>query len=235
MNKTISDAKTAVADIRDGAVIMMGGFGLCGIPENLIAALREKGTKDLTIISNNAGIDAHGIGLLINNGQVKKMIMSYGGECKAFEEGALAGTLQVEWNPQGTLAERIRAGGAGLGGFYTPTGYGTVIAEGKETKEIDGKKFVFEKPLRADFAFIKAWRGDTLGNLQFKKTSRNFNQVMATAGKIVIAEVEELLEPGKIDPDSVHTPGVFVSHIFKGPKYEKHIEKLTVQKQTAKV
>ncbi len=235
MNKTIKNAKTAVAKIPDGASIMIGGFGLCGIPENLVAALKEKGAKDLILISNNAGTDEFGIGTLIKNGQVKKMIMSYGGECKAFEDGALAGTLQVEWNPQGTLAERIRAAGAGLGGFFTPTAYGTSVSAGKETREIAGKKHVFEKPLHADYAFIKAWRGDTLGNLQFRKTARNFNQVMATAAETVIAEVEELVEPGKLEPDLVHTPGVYVDHVFKGPKYAKPIEKLTLQKQPAKV
>lgn len=234
MNKTVKDAKTAVSAIKDGSVIMLGGFGLCGIPENLIKALKDHGAKDLTLISNNAGTDAYGIGTLIKNGQVKKMIMSYGGECKAFEDGALADTIQVEWNPQGSLAERIRAAGAGLGGFYTPTGFGTLIAEGKETREFDGKNFVFERPLHADFALVRAWKGDTFGNLQFHRTARNFNQIMATAGKTVIAEVEELLEPGKIHPDSVHTPGIYVDQIFKGAVYERPIEKLTVQKLAAK-
>ncbi len=229
MKKTVAGAKDAITDVQDGALIMCGGFGLCGIPENLIAALRDKGTKNLTLVSNNAGTDEHGIGLLIRNGQVQKMIMSYGGECKAFEDGALAGTIQVEWTPQGTLAERIRAGGAGLGGFFTPTGFGTKAAEGKETRVIDGRNFVFEKPLKADFAFIRAWRGDTLGNLQYRRTARNFNQAMATAAKTVIAEVENLVEPGQIPPDLVSTPGIYVDRIFQGPRYIKPIEKLTVR------
>ena len=227
--KVVAGPEEALSDLRDGAVIMVGGFGLCGTPENLLAAVRAKGVKNLTLVSNNGGTDEHGNGQLIKNGQVKKMIMSYGGECKAFEEMALAGTLQVEWNPQGTLAERIRAGGAGIGGFFTPTGYGTLVAEGKETRVIDGRNYVFEKPLRADFAFVKAWRGDRAGNLVFRKTSRNFNQVMATAAKVVIAEVEKLVEPGELDPDSVHTPGIFVDRIFQGAKYVKPIEKRTVR------
>jgi 3-oxoacid CoA-transferase subunit A len=178
-------------------------------------------------------VDTFGIGTLINNGQVKKMIMSYGGECAAFEQMALDGRLQVEWNPQGTLAERIRAGGAGIGGFFTPTGYGTPVAEGKETRQIDGRWHVFEKPLKADFAFIKAWKGDTLGNLVYRKTSRNFNQVMATAARRVFAEVEQLVKPGELAGDAVHTPGIFVDRIFQGPRYEKPIEKLTVRKREA--
>lgn len=234
MKKTISGAKQAVDKVFDGASIMIGGFGVCGLPENLIDALREKGAKNLTLISNNAGTDGHGIGLLIKNGQVRKMIMSYGGECKAFEEMALSGELEVEWTPQGTLAERMRAGGAGIGGFFTPTGYGTDIAKGKETREIEGRNYVFEKPLRADFSFVKAFKGDSLGNLQYRKTARNFNQVMATAGKTVIAEVENLVEPGQIEPDAVHTPGIFVDFIFKGPAFAKPIEKLTLQHEAAK-
>jgi 3-oxoacid CoA-transferase subunit A len=233
MDKRISSAADAVRDVFDGATIMMGGFGLSGNPEHLHRALREKGAKDLTIIANNAGTNEFGIGILIVNGQVKKMIMSYGGECKAFEEMALDGRLQVEWNPQGTLAERIRAGGAGIGGFFTPTGYGTKVAEGKETRQIDGRWMVFEKPLKADFAFIKAWKGDTHGNLVYRKTSRNFNQVMATAAKTVIAEVEQLVEPGELDGDMVHTPGIFVDKIFQGTQYKKPIEKLTVRKRDA--
>ena len=233
MDKSIASAADAVADIQDGAVIMMGGFGLSGNPENLTAALKAKGVKNLTIIANNAGIDTFGIGTLLCNGQVKKMIMSYGGECKAFEEGALAGTIQVEWNPQGTLAERIRAGGAGIGGFFTPTGYGTPVAEGKETRQIDGRWQVFEKPLKADFAFIKAWKGDTFGNLVYRKTSRNFNQVMATAAARIFAEVEQLVKPGQLDGDAIHTPGLYVDKIFQGPKYAKPIEKLTVRKREA--
>ena len=233
MDKRISSAEAAVAEVQDGATIMMGGFGLSGNPENLTAALRAKGVKDLTIIANNAGIDTFGIGTLICNGQVKKMIMSYGGECAAFEQMALDGRLQVEWNPQGTLAERIRAGGAGIGGFFTPTGYGTPIAEGKETRQIDGRWYVFEKPLKADFAFIKAWKGDTLGNLVYRKTARNFNQVMATAGKRVFAEVEQLFAPVQLDGDAIHTPGIFVDRVLQGVKYVKPIEKLTVRQRDA--
>jgi 3-oxoacid CoA-transferase subunit A len=233
-DKLAASAKEAVSKIPDGAMILCGGFGVCGLPENLFRALREHGAKNLTLVSNNAGTDAHGIGTLIQNGQVKKMIMSYGGECKAFEEGALKGTLQVEWNPQGTLAERIRAGGAGIGGFFTPTGYGTPVAEGKETRQIDGRWYVFEKPLKADFAFIKAWKGDRLGNLIYRKTARNFNQVMATAAKTVIAEVEELVETGQLPPDQIHTPGIFVDHVLKGERYEKPIEKLTLRREEAK-
>ena len=233
MDKTLSSAAEGVKDVFDGAVIMLGGFGLCGLPENLIAALRASGKKDLTLVSNNAGTDEHGIGTLIRSGQVKKMIMSYGGECKAFEDGALAGTIEVEWNPQGTLAERMRAAGAGIAGFYTPTGYGTLVAKGKETREFDGRWYVFERPLKADFAFVKAWKGDRFGNLVYRKTARNFNQVMATAAKLVVAEVEQLVEPGQLEPDSVHTPGIYVDRILKGPKYVKPIEKLTVRKRDA--
>ena len=233
MDKRISNAAEAVKGVFDGATILMGGFGLSGNPENLHRALRDQGTKNLTIIANNAGTNEFGIGMMIVNGQVKKMIMSYGGECKAFEEMALDGRLEVEWNPQGTLAERIRAGGAGIGGFFTPTGYGTKIAEGKETREINGRWMVFEKPLTADFAFIKAWKGDRYGNLVYRKTSRNFNQVMATAGKTVIAEVEHLVEPGALDGDLVHTPGIFVNHIFQGASYMKPIEKRTTRKKEA--
>ena len=226
-------AVAAVEDVRDGASILIGGFGLCGIPENLLAALRRKGVGNLTLIANNSGTDEHGIGPLIKNGQVKKMIMSYGGECKAFEEWVLSGRLEVEWTPQGTLAERIRAGGAGIGGFFTPTGYGTLAAQGKETRVIGGKPFVFERPLIADFAFVKAWKGDRHGNLVYRKTSRNFNQAMATAGKTVVAEVETLVEPGDLDGDAVHSPGLFVDKIFQGPRYVKPIEKHTVRKREA--
>jgi len=233
MDKRISDAAEAVKQVKDGAMIMVGGFGLCGTPENLLLALKAQGTKNLTLVSNNGGTDEHGNGQLIKAGQVKKMIMSYGGECKAFEEKALSGELEVEWNPQGTLAERIRAGGAGIGGFFTPTGYGTVIAEGKETRQIDGKWYVFEKGLKADFSFVKAYKGDQYGNLVYRKTTRNFNQAMATAGKVVIAEVEQLVPVGSLDPDSVHTPGIFVDMIFQVPRYLKPIEKLTVRKRVA--
>jgi len=233
MNKVVANADGAIRDIPDGARIMMGGFGLCGLPENLIAAVRRKGIKNLTVISNNAGVDDFGIGLLLQTRQVKKMIATYVGENKLFEQQVLNGELEVELNPQGTLAERMRAGGAGIGGFYTPTGYGTMIAEGKETREIDGKMYVLEKPLRAQFAFIKAWKGDRWGNLVYRKTARNFNAVMATAADTVIAEVEELVEVGQLDPDQVHTPGVFVDVIFQGTDYEKRIERRTVSKKEA--
>jgi 3-oxoacid CoA-transferase subunit A len=235
MNKTVASADEAVKKIADGATILVGGFGVSGVPENLLAALRERGAKNLTLVSNNAGLDEFGIGTLLKNGQVKKMIMSYGGECRAFEEMALDGRLQVEWNPQGTLAERIRAGGAGIAGFYTPTGYGTPVAEGKETRQFDGRWHVFERGLRADFALIKAWKGDQLGNLEYRKTARNFNQVMATAAACVIAEVEQLVEVGGLHPQHIHTPGVYVDHILKGAKYAKPIEKLTVRKAAAHV
>lgn len=233
MNKTVQSAADAVKQIKDGSTVLIGGFGVCGVPENLVAALREHGAKDLTLVSNNAGLDDFGIGTLIRNGQVKKMIMSYGGECKAFEELALDGRLQVEWNPQGTLAERLRAGGAGIAGFFTPTGYGTLVAEGKETRQFDGRWYVFERGLRADAALIKAWKGDPLGNLEYRKTARNFNQVMATAAERVIAEVENLVEVGGLHPDHVHTPGIYVDAVLKGPKYERRIEKLTVRRAAA--
>ncbi|MBI4668208.1 MAG: CoA transferase subunit A [Elusimicrobia bacterium] len=235
-DKTVIDAQEAVKDIPDGAVIVAGGFGLCGLPANLLAALNKKGVKNLTMISNNAGIDQWGIGPLLAAGQVKKMILSYGGENKYFERMALDGSLEVEWVPQGTLAERIRAGGAGIGGFFTPTGYGTIIAEGKEVRQIDGRWYVLEKPLKGDFAFVKAWRGDKQGNLVYRKTARNFNPMAAAAGKITIAEVEELVETGQIPPDQVHTPGIYVSRIFRGQYPEKPIERRTVRKrQTAAV
>ena len=230
MNKVVASADEAIKEVRDGASIMMGGFGLCGIPENLIAAVRRKGVKNLTVMSNNAGVDDFGIGLLLQTRQVKKMVATYVGENKLFEQQVLSGELEVELNPQGTFAERIRAGGAGLGGFFTPTGYGTPVAEGKESREIDGKMYVFEKPLRAQFAFIKAWKGDAWGNLVYRKTARNFNPVMATAADYVIAEVEELVELGELDPDKVHTPGIFVDAIFQGTG-EKRIERRTVRKR----
>ncbi len=229
MNKVLATADEAVALIPDGATIMMGGFGLCGIPENLIAALRRRGAKDLTVISNNAGIDDFGIGILLRSRQVRKMISTYVGENKEFERQFLTGEIEVELVPQGTFAERIRAGGAGIGGFFTPTGYGTLVAEGKETRTIDGVRYVLEAPLRADFAFVKGWKGDRVGNLVYRKTARNFNPVMATAANVTIAEVEELVEPGAIDPDQVVTPGIFVRHILKGAQYEKRIEKRTVR------
>jgi 3-oxoacid CoA-transferase subunit A len=229
MNKVLANADEAVALIPDGATIMMGGFGLCGIPENLIAALRRRGAKDLTVISNNAGIDDFGIGILLRSRQVRKMISTYVGENKEFERQFLTGEIEVELVPQGTFAERIRAGGAGIGGFFTPTGYGTLVAEGKETRTIDGVRYVLEAPLRADFAFVKGWKGDRVGNLVYRKTARNFNPVMATAANVTIAEVEELVEPGAIDPDQVVTPGIFVRHVLKGAQYEKRIEKRTVR------
>ena len=230
MDKTVRNADEAVADVLDGALIMMGGFGLCGIPENLIAALRRKGTRNLTVVSNNAGVDNFGIGLLLQTRQVKKMIATYVGENKLFEALMLKGELEAELNPQGTLAERIRAGGAGIPAFYTPTGYGTVIGEGKEVREFNGRTCVMERALRADFAFVKAWKGDPWGNLVYRKTARNFNPVMATAARVTIAEVEELTEVGRLDPDQVHTPGVFVHRIFQGENYEKRIEKRTVRR-----
>jgi len=229
MNKVLASAEEAAALIPDGATIMMGGFGLCGIPEHLIAALRQRGTKDLTIISNNAGVDDFGIGVLLRNRQVRKMISTYVGENKEFERQFLSGELEVELVPQGTFAERIRAGGAGIGGFFTPTGYGTLVAEGKETRTIDGKPFVLETPLHAEFAFVKAWRGDRVGNLLYRRTARNFNPVMATAAAVTIAEVEHLVEPGEIDPDHIHTPGLFVQRIVHYPTYEKRIEQRTVR------
>ncbi len=231
MDKRVANADAAIERIRDGATILMGGFGLCGIPENLIAALRRKGTKNLTVVSNNAGIDDFGIGLLLQSKQVKKMIATYVGENKLFEQLVLKGELDVELNPQGTLAERLRAGGAGIPAFYTPTGYGTMIAEHKEVREFNGRNCVLERGLRGDFAFVKAWKGDRWGNLAFRKTARNFNPVMATAADYVIAEVEELVELGQLEPNAVHTPGIFVDVIFQGTSYEKRIEKHTVRKR----
>jgi len=230
MDKRIASAEAAIANLRDGMTILMGGFGLCGIPENLIAAVRNKGTRDLTVVSNNAGVDDFGIGLLLQNRQVKKMISTYVGENKLFEQLVLSGELQVELNPQGTLAERLRAGGAGIPAFYTPTGYGTMVADGKETRDFNGRHFVLERALRGDFAFIKAWKGDRWGNLVFRKTARNFNPVMATAADYVIAEVEQLVEPGELQPDQVHTPGIYVNAVFQGTNYLKRIEKRTVSK-----
>ena len=229
MNKVLPSAEAAVARVPEGASIMMGGFGLCGIPENLIRALHARGTRGLTVISNNAGVDEFGAGMLLKARQVKKMISTYVGENKEFERQFLSGEIEVELVPQGTFSERIRAGGAGIGGFFTPTGYGTLVAEGKETRIIDGKPYVLEPPLRADFAFVKAWKGDRLGNLVYRRTARNFNPVMATAARVTIAEVEDLVEPGGIDPDHVVTPGIFVQHIVRGVRYEKRIEKRTVR------
>ena len=229
MNKVLASAEAAAALVPDGATIMMGGFGLCGIPENLIAAVRKRGTRDLTVISNNAGVDDFGIGVLLRNRQVRKMISTYVGENKEFERQFLTGELEVELVPQGTFAERIRAGGAGIGGFFTPTAYGTLAAEGKETRTIDGTPYVLEAPLRADFAFVKAWKGDRVGNLVYRKTARNFNPVMATAARTTIAEVEQLVELGEIDPDHVVTPGIFVQQILQGDRYEKRVEKRTTR------
>ncbi len=229
MNKLVKNADEAVRDIKDGSVLMLGGFGLCGIPENCISALVRSGAKGLTCISNNAGVDDFGIGLMLKTRQVKKMISSYVGENAEFERQLLSGELEVELTPQGTLAEKIRAGGAGIPAFFTATGYGTEIAEGKETRQINGRWFILEEALHADFAIVKAWKGDTLGNLIFKGTARNFNPMMAMAGKITIAEVEELVEPGVLDPNHIHTPGIFVQRIFKGTDYEKRIEQRTVQ------
>jgi len=229
MNKVLTGADEAVALIHDGASILMGGFGLSGIPENLVEALHTRGTRNLTIVSNNAGVDGFGIGKLLLARQVKKMIATYVGENKEFERQYLAGELEVDLVPQGTFAERIRAGGAGIGGFFTPTGYGTLAADGKETRVIDGRPYVLEQPLTADFAFVRAWKGDRLGNLVYRRTARNFNPVMATAGRVTIAEVEHLVEPGAIDPDHVVTPGIFVKHVLVGARYERRIEKRTVR------
>jgi len=229
MNKVVKNAEDAIRDLQDGAVIMSGGFGLCGNPENLIAAIHKKGVKGLTIISNNCGTTDKGLGILLQSKQVRKMIASYVGENKEFERQYLAGELEVELNPQGTLAERIRAGGAGLGGFFTPTGAGTKIAEGKESRVIDGREMVFEKPLKADFAIVRAWKGDKWGNLVFRKTARNFSPMMCTAARITIAEVEHLVEVGELDPDSIHVPSVYVKRIFQGSNYQKWIEKRTVR------
>jgi 3-oxoacid CoA-transferase subunit A len=230
MDKRIASADAAIAKLLDGATILIGGFGLCGIPENLIEAVRRKGTRDLTIASNNAGVDDFGIGVLLQNRQVKKMISTYVGENKLFEKLVLSGELEVELNPQGTFAERIRAGGAGIPAFYTPTGYGTMVAEGKETREFDGHSYVLERGLRGNFAFIKAWKGDRWGNLVYRKTARNFNPVMATAADYVIAEVEEVVEIGQLPPDQIHTPGIFVDAIFEGQNQEKRVERRTVRK-----
>lgn len=228
INKVVSGPDEAVKDIPDNAVIMLGGFGLSGIPENCIDALLRKGVKGLTCISNNAGVDDFGIGLLLKTRQVKKMISSYVGENAEFERQLLSGELEVELIPQGTLAERVRAGGAGIPAFFTPAGVGTEVAEGKETRVFDGKTYLMESWLRADFSIVKAWKGDTTGNLIFRGTARNFNPMMATAGKITIAEVEELVAPGELDPNNIHTPGIFVKRIFQGKNYEKRIEQRTI-------
>ena len=230
MKKVYPDARAALAGVlKDGMMIMAGGFGLCGIPETLIQAIKESGVKNLTVVSNNAGIDGVGLGLLLETRQIKKMISSYVGENKTFAQQYLAGELEIEFNPQGTLAERIRAGGAGIPGFYTKTGVGTLIAEGKEHKDFDGETYVLERGLVADLSIVKAWKGDAQGNLVFRKTARNFNPMMATAGKVTVAEVEELVPVGKLDADAIHTPGIFVTRIVAGRDYEKRIEKRTVR------
>ncbi len=230
MNKVVGSADEAIRDVFDGATIMIGGFGLCGMPENLIRALARKGTKNLRTISNNVGIDGVGNGLLLAAGQIVHHIGTYVGENKLLEEMVLKGTLKLDLVPQGTFSERIRAGGAGIPAFYTPTGVGTIVAEGKETREFDGRMFVMERGLTADFALVKAWKGDREGNLIYRKTARNFNPMMATAAEYVIAEVEELVELGSLDPDNVHTPGIYVNAIFQGEKYQKRIERRTVRK-----
>jgi 3-oxoacid CoA-transferase A subunit len=225
MNKIISGPDEAVKDFFDGAVLTMGGFGLCGIPENTIAAIVRKGVRNLTCASNNAGVDGFGIGLMLEKRQVKKMISSYVGENKLFEQLVLSKELELEMTPQGTLAERLRAGGAGIPAFFTPTGVGTIVADGKEVREFDGRKYVLEKAIIGDFGIVKAWKGDAMGNLVFRKTSRNFNPLCAMAGKITIAEVEELVPVGALDPDQIHLPGVYVHRIFQGKNYEKRIER----------
>jgi 3-oxoacid CoA-transferase subunit A len=229
MNKIVANAHEACKGIESGMTLMVGGFGLCGIPENSIAELVKLGVKNLTCISNNAGVDDFGLGLLLQNRQIKKMISSYVGENDEFERQMLSGELEVDLIPQGSLAERCRAGGAGIPAFFTPAGFGTEVAEGKEIREYNGKKYILENALTADFAIVKAWKGDKFGNLIYKGTARNFNPVMAMAGKITIAEVEELVEPGELDPNFIHTPGIFVQRIFQGVKYEKRIEQRTVR------
>lgn len=229
INKVFANADEAIHDIPNDATLMLGGFGLCGIPENAIAALVKKGVTGLTCISNNAGVDDFGIGLMLKTRQVKKMMSSYVGENAEFERQLLSGELEVDLIPQGTLAERIRAGGAGIPAFFTPAGYGTEVAEGKEIREFNGKKHLLEEWLRADFSLVKAWKGDKAGNLIFKGTARNFNPIMATAGKVTIAEVEELVEVGELDPNHIHTPGIFVQRIFQGKDYEKRIEQRTTK------
>jgi 3-oxoacid CoA-transferase subunit A len=230
MNKVVGSADEAVRDVFDGATIMVGGFGLCGIPENLIRALVKKNAKNLTTISNNVGVDGFGMGLLLSNGQIRKHIGTYVGENKLLEQMVLNGQIELQLIPQGTFSERMRAAGAGIPAFYTPTGVGTVIAENKETREFEGRLYLMEHALRADFAFVKAWKGDTWGNLLYRKTARNFNPMMAMAAKVTIAEVEHLVKPGELDPDMVHTPSIFVKRIFQGELYERRIEKRTVRR-----
>jgi 3-oxoacid CoA-transferase subunit A len=228
-SKVVADAKAAIHGVKDGMTLILGGFGLCGIPENSIVALRDSGVKNLTCVSNNAGVDDWGLGLLLQTRQIKKMLSSYVGENATFEKQFLAGELELEFCPQGTLAERMRAGGAGIPGFYTPTGVGTLVAQGKEVREFAGREYILEKGIVGDFAFVKAWKGDKFGNLIYRKTARNFNPMAATAGKITVAEVEELVEVGELDPDEIHTPGIYVQRIFQGKNYQKRIEQRTVR------
>lgn len=230
MNKVYASSEEAIADIFDGATLMVGGFGLCGVPENLIRALARKGTKNLSTISNNVGVDGFAMGLLLANGQIRSHVGSYVGENKLLEQMVLQGTIQLTLVPQGTFSERIRAGGAGIPAFFTPAGVGTVVAEGKEVREFDGRPYLMERALKADFALVKAWKGDRMGNLVYRKTARNFNPMMAAAGKVTIAEVEHLVEPGELDPDLIHTPGIYVKRILVGETYEKKIERRTVRK-----
>ena len=229
IDKVVADCDTALKGVKDNMTLLVGGFGLCGLPENLIAALKRTGAKNLTCVSNNAGVDGFGLGQLLESRQIKKMISSYVGENKEFERQFLSGELEVELNPQGTLAERLRAGGAGIPAFYTPTGVGTVVAEGKDVREFDGRKYVLERAIRGDYALVKAWKADPFGNLVFRKTARNFNPMMAAAGKITIVEVEEIVDYGDIDPDHVHTPGIYVQMVVQGRNYEKRIEQRTVR------
>ena len=231
MKKVFKDADSAAFDIKDNSILLVGGFGLCGIPENLISAIRKKGITNLTCVSNNAGVDDFGLGLLLQTKQIKKMIASYVGENALFEKQFLKGELEVELTPQGTLAEKIRAGGAGIPAFYTPTGVGTKVAEGKEVKTFNGKEYIMEEAIKGDFSLVKAWKGDKFGNLIYRHTARNFNSVIATAGTVTIAEVEILVETGELEPNSIHTPGLFVQRIFQGKNYEKRIEQRTVLKR----
>src|SRR5438270_6738670 len=233
MNKVVGSADEAIQDVFDGATIMVGGFGLCGIPENLIRALVRKGVKNLTTVSNNVGVDGFGIGLLLSNGQIRKHIGTYVGENKLLEQMVLQGKVELDLLPQGTFSERIRAGGAGIPAFFTPTGVGTIVAENKETREFDGRQYVMEHALKADFALIKAWKGDKWGNLVYRKTARNFNPMMATAALVTIAEVEKLVEVGELEPDLVHTPSIYVKRIFQGELFEKRIERRTVRSSSS--
>jgi 3-oxoacid CoA-transferase subunit A len=228
-SKIVGSAREALEGVRDGMTILVGGFGLCGIPENLIEALRDSGAKNLTCVSNNAGVDDFGLGLLLQTRQIKKMMSSYVGENALFEKQYLAGDLELEFCPQGTLAERLRAGGAGIPAFFTPTGVGTLVAEGKEVRQFDGRDYVMERGITGEFALVRAWKADKFGNLIYRKTARNFNPMIATAGKITVVEVEEIVEIGELDPENIHTPGVFVQRIFKAPSLEKRIEQRTVR------